>query len=215
MSVGWRVGVFGGTFDPPHIGHSIVAREVVDAVGLDRLLWVPARVPPHKRDRPVTSAAVRRRMVEAAVGDDASFMLCDLELKREGISYTVDTLRSLRASHPAWSLFLVLGPDLVAGFASWKEPDVIGQLAELVAVAPAGRPPPPAEAVGARIVGVTPVDISSSRIRSGVVRGEAVSDMVLPGVLSIIEDQRLYRPVRNSAEEPGRTGKPEEADAFR
>ncbi len=194
MSVGWRVGVFGGTFDPPHIGHAVVAREVVDAVGLDRLLWVPARIPPHKRGRAVTAAAVRRRMVEAAVGDDARFVLCDLELKREGISYTVDTLRSLRASHPAWSLFLILGPDLVAGFASWKEPEVIGRLAELVAVSRAGMPvPPAAEAVGACIVSVTPVDISSSRIRSRVIRGEAVSDMVVPGVLSIIEGERLYR----------------------
>lgn len=171
-----------------------MAREVVDAVGLDRLLWVPARIPPHKRGRPVTSSAVRRRMVEAAVGDDARFLLCDLELKREGISYTVDTLRSLRASHPAWSLFLILGPDLVAGFASWKEPEVIGQLAKLVAVSRAGMAPAPApEAVGARIVTVTPVDISSSRIRSRVVRGNAVSDMVVPGVLSIIESERLYR----------------------
>lgn len=153
-------------------------------------------------------------MVEAAVGDDAKFMLCDLELKREGISYTVDTLRTLRASHPAWSLFLVLGPDLVAGFASWKEPYVIGQLAELVALARAGMPPPP-EAVGARIVSVTQVDISSSRIRGRVARGEAVSDMVLPGVLSIIEDQRLYRAGPELHGEPGRAGRPEEADASR
>ena len=194
MVAGRRVGVFGGTFDPPHLGHSIVATEVVEAVGLDRLLWVPARIPPNKRGRPVTPAAVRRRMVEAAIGDDPRFVLCDLELEREGVSYTVDTLRSLRASHPGWSLFLILGPDLFAGFASWKEPEAIREMAQLVAVSRAGMAPASAaETGGVRIVRVTPVDISSSRIRSRVARGKAVSGMVEPHVRSIVESERLYR----------------------
>ena len=208
MFVGPRVGVFGGTFDPPHIGHSIVAAEAVAAVGLDRLLWVPARIPPHKRGRPVTSAVVRRRMVEAAIGDDPRFALCDLELEREGVSYTVDTLRSLRANHPGWSLFLILGPDLLAGFSSWKEPEAIGELAEPVAILRAGAGPPrTAEPDGARVVRVTPVDISSSRIRSRVARGKAVSDMVVPDVLSIIQSERLYRASREVPGDPlGRPG---------
>jgi len=190
-----RVGVFGGTFDPPHVGHSIVAAEVAEAVALDRVLWVPARIPPHKQERRVTPAAVRRRMVEAAIGDDPRFGLCDLELEREGVSYTVDTLRSLRASHPRWSLFLILGPDLVAGFASWKEPEAIGGLAEVVAILRAGAVPPrTAEPAGARVVGVTPVDVSSSRIRRRAARGKAASDMVVPGVLSLIDSDRPHRP---------------------
>ena len=194
MVAGRRVGVFGGTFDPPHVGHSLVAAEVAVAVALDGVLWVPARIPPHKQGRRITPPAVRRRMVEAAIGDDPRFALCDLELEREGVSYTVDTLRSLRASHPGWSLFLILGPDLLAGFASWKEREAIGELAELVAILRAEAAPlRTAEPAGARIVRVTPVDISSSRIRSRVARGKAVSDMVVPGVLSIIESERLYR----------------------
>jgi len=195
MVAGRRVGVFGGTFDPPHLGHSIAAGEVADAVGLDRLLWVPARIPPHKPGRAATPAELRRRMVEAAVGDDPRFELCDLELEREGVSYTVDTLRSLRASHPGWSLFLVLGSDLLGGFASWREPEAIAGLAELVAVRRAGAAPVPERTVnaGVRTVCVTPVDLSSSRIRGRVARGMAVSDMVAPRVASIIERERLYR----------------------
>lgn len=195
MVAGRRVGVFGGTFDPPHLGHSIAAGEVADAVGLDRLLWVPARIPPHKPGRAVAPAELRRRMVEAAVDDDPRFELCNLELEREGVSYTVDTLRSLRASHPGWSLFLVLGSDLLGGFASWREPEAIAGLAELVAVRRAGAAPAPGSAVNARvrIVQVTPVDLSSSRIRGRVARGMAVSDMVAPRVASIIERERLYR----------------------
>ena len=195
MVVGRRVGVFGGTFDPPHLGHSIVAAEVAEAVGLDRVLWVPARIPPHKRGRPVTPAAVRGRMVEAAVRDDPRFVLCNLELEREGVSYTVDTLRTLRASHPGWSLFLVVGSDLLAGFVSWKEPEAISGLAEVVAIWRAGTAPAPEQGMNpaVRIVRVTPVDISSSRIRSRVARGKTVSDMVVPRVMSIIESERLYR----------------------
>ena len=194
MFVGPQVGVFGGTFDPPHVGHSIVAAEVMEAVGLDGLLWVPARIPPHKRGRPLTSATVRRRMVEAAIGDEPRFVACDLELEREGVSYTVDTLRSLRASHPGWSLFLILGSDLLDGFASWREPEAIREMAQLVAISRAGMTPASAvEPRGVRIVRVTPVDISSSRIRSRVARGKTVSDMVVPSVMSIVESERLYR----------------------
>jgi len=118
--------------------------------------------------------------------------LCDLELEREGVSYTVDTLRILRANHPGWSLFLILGQDLLAGFASWKEPEAIAGLAELVAILRTGGMEPVGEGAGARILRMEPIDISSSRIRSSVARGKAVSDMVVPGVMSIMESERLY-----------------------
>lgn len=204
MDIGWRVGVFGGTFDPPHIGHSIVAAEVVEAIGLDHLLWVPARIPPHKRERPLTPAAVRRRMVEAAIRDEPGFALCDLELGRKGVSYTVDTLRSLRARHPGWMLHLVFGAELLAGFASWKEPEAIRELARPVALLRGGAAAPAEEtSAGVRVVPVTPVAVSSSRIRSRVALGMSVTDMVTPPVLSIIEGERLYRPARGSAPKPG------------
>lgn len=172
-----------------------MAAEVAEAVALDRVLWVPARIPPHKRGRRITPPAVRRRMVEAAVGDDPRFVSCNLELERGGVSYTVDTLRSLRARHPGWSLFLILGSDLLAGVGSWKESQAIAGLAELVAIRRAGTAPVPERGTcaGVGIVRVTPVDVSSSRIRSRIARGKSVSDMVVPSVKSIIESERLYR----------------------
>ena len=202
-----RVGVFGGTFDPPHRGHSIVAAEVMEALKLDRLLWVPAGIPPHKQGRRVTPAGLRRRMVAAAIAKHPGFELCDLELKRDGISYTVDTLRRLRSAHPGWSLFLILGADLLEGFARWKEPDAIRRMAQLVAITRDATSMPPESAVhaGVRIVRVTPVDISSSEVRRRVAGGEAVSAMVAAHVMSIIEGERLYRTSRPHGQ--GRRGR--------
>ncbi len=202
-----RVGVFGGTFDPPHRGHSIVAAEVMEALRLDRLLWVPAGVPPHKRGRPVAPADVRRRMVAAAIADHPGFELCDLELEREGVSYTVDTLRQLRSAHPRWSLFLILGADLLEGFAAWKEPDAIRKEAQLAAISrdAVGIPPGRGVPAGVRSVRVTPVDISSSEIRRRVAGGMAVSTMVATQVLSIIDSERLYRTSRPHGQ--GRRGR--------
>lgn len=162
---------------------------------LDRVLWVPAGIPPHKRSRSVTPAAVRRRMVAAAIRDHPGFELCDLELRREGTSYTVDTLRRLRSDHPEWSLLLIVGADLLAGFSSWKDPQGIRRMAELVAMSRGGAAMSAGGAVpaGARVVGVPPVDISSSDIRDRIAGGKAVSTMVVAQVLSIIESERLYR----------------------
>ena len=182
-----RVGIFGGTFDPPHIGHIVAAREVADAVELERVLWVPASIPPHKTHRVLTPGAVRRRMVEAAVESDPRFELCDVELERGGVSYTVDTLRSLAAEHPEWSLVLIVGADLVAGMSGWKEPEAIARLAELVVMS-RGEPDQ-----RGRVVAVTRVDVSSSRVRRRVRERKAVRDMVETRVMSIIESERLYR----------------------
>ncbi|MCY4399728.1 MAG: nicotinate-nucleotide adenylyltransferase [Gemmatimonadetes bacterium] len=215
MDGGPRVGVFGGTFDPPHRGHAVVAAEVADVVGLDRVLWVPASTPPHKTGWPVTSAEVRSRMVSATIRNDPRFELCELELERGGVSYTVDTLRALKAAHPDWSLMLVIGDDLLAGFSRWREPDAILELAEVVAISRAGA------AKGGlsdevdfpvRIVSVTPVDVSSTRIRERVRLGKSVRAMVVTRVMSIIESERLYQAHRPRS--GGEPRKPEEAETF-
>ena len=213
MDGGPRVGVFGGTFDPPHRGHAVVAGEVVEAVGLDRMLWVPASIPPHKTGWPVTSAEVRSRMVGATIRNDPGFELCALELERGGVSYTVDTLRALKAAHPEWSLVLVIGEDLLAGFSAWKEPNAILELAEVVAISRAGAPTGGLSAevdFPVRIVPVTPVDISSTRIRERIRRRKSVRAMVVTRVMSIIESERLYQAHRPRS--GGRPKKPEEAE---
>lgn len=127
-------------------------------------------------------------MVEAAVESDPRFELCDLELERGGVSYTVDTLRSLKADHPEWSLVLIVGADLVAGMSAWKEPDAIARLAERIVMSRGELP-----GHRGRVVAVPRVDVSSSRVRRRVRERKAVRDMVETRVMSIIESEGLYR----------------------
>lgn len=123
------------------------------------------------------------------------------------MSYTIDTLREIREEHPEWSLSLIMGTDLFSGFPRWKEPREIRELAELVVICrPGADPPQEAEGMGARTVRVTPVDISSSLVRNRVGQRLAVTDMVTPAVLAIIEREGLYRePAPGSGQEPEET----------
>ena len=170
---------------------------MADALALDVVLWVPAANPPHKAGRNITSGAVRRRLVEAAVAHDPRFELCNLELERGGVSYTVDTLRRLRADHPRWRMSLVMGSDLVGGFWHWKEPEAVLRLAELVAIPRPGIDPRAALSRGAagrvRTVHVTPIDVSSSSVRDRLREGLSVRNMVSPTVMAVIEREGLYR----------------------
>ncbi|MHB1194684.1 MAG: nicotinate-nucleotide adenylyltransferase [Longimicrobiales bacterium] len=193
-----RIGVFGGTFDPPHLGHVAVARDVADALALDRVLWVPARVSPHKLTRPVSPPGVRLEMVRAATSADRRFEVSDVELERAGPSYTVDTLRSLRARWPASELFLILGADQLRVFASWRGPGEILSLATLALMdregeATAALAPDLPGMERAVHVPVTRVDVSATRIRAAVAAGEDVSGMVPAGVLAVIGREGLYR----------------------
>lgn len=184
-----RIGVFGGTFDPPHIGHLIVSQEVCAALSLDRLLLVPAASPPHKRDRAVSPPDVRRRMLEAAIAGNDRFEISDLELRREGPSYTVDTLRTLRETH-AGPLFLVMGADQYGELPTWREPDEIRRLADIVVLSRAGLD---VDDDGARYIRVTRIDVSSSEVRRRRRDGEPIRYLVPDAVRDIIEREGLYR----------------------
>jgi nicotinate-nucleotide adenylyltransferase len=124
-----RIGVFGGSFDPVHIGHLIAAECCREQAGLDRVIFMPAAVPPHKQDRQLTAAEDRVQMLRLAVGGHDAFEISTLEVDRGGVSFTVDTLSHLREAHPADELVLLLGPDAFADFPSWREPARILELA--------------------------------------------------------------------------------------
>ncbi|MEX2569749.1 MAG: nicotinate (nicotinamide) nucleotide adenylyltransferase, partial [Gemmatimonadota bacterium] len=130
-----RLGVFGGTFDPPHHGHLIVAAEAYEALGLDLLLFVPAGDPPHKPDAAAATPDQRLRMVRAAVEGDPRFAADDREIRRGGPSYTVDTLRDLRREDPDAELVFLLGIDQFRAFGSWRAPEEIVKLARLAVLA--------------------------------------------------------------------------------
>ncbi len=129
-----RIGVFGGSFDPVHVGHLLVAECCREQARLDRVLFVPAAVQPHKQDRRPAPAEDRLAMLALATGGHDAFTVCSDEIDRGGVSYTVETLEHLARRFPGDRLCLVLGPDALASLPDWREPRRIAELAEIVAV---------------------------------------------------------------------------------
>lgn len=190
-----RLGIFGGTFDPPHVGHLIVAQDIHEALELDRLLFMPASIPPHKRGVQLTPGEIRLRMLRASVAGDNRFEVSDIELRRPGPSYTVDTLREMRRQHPDGQLYFIMGADQLVGFSSWKQPQEVAELAQLVVIGRGGLEPwdvKPAIDVDYRAVAVTRVDISAREIRRRVQEGRCIRYMVTEPVLRIIAEEKLY-----------------------
>jgi nicotinate-nucleotide adenylyltransferase len=159
-----RIGLFGGTFDPPHVGHVAVAGDVADALSLDRLLWIPAGDPPHKAGR-LTSRAVRLEMVRAAAASDPRFEVSTLEVDREGPSYMVDTVRELRRALPDAELFLIIGADQLKSFATWRDPHGILELVRLAVMDRAG------EKAGADIEASVPAPVHAIIVRERLYSG--------------------------------------------
>jgi nicotinate-nucleotide adenylyltransferase len=197
-----RIGLLGGTFDPPHNGHLLLAQESVEQLSLDRLLLLVAKLPPHKLGEEISAPSLRLEMSRAAAKGNYRLEVSDLELGREGPSFTVDTLRHFRSIHPDAKLFFLLGADQLAEFHEWREPAEIANLATIVAVSRYGIAPTdvsPVELGNGRTldfqtVPLTRVDISSSLIRDRVREGRSVRYMVPDDVRQIIETHRLYRP---------------------
>ncbi len=191
----YRLGLLGGTFDPPHIGHLIVAQDVFEALELDRLVFLPSNQPPHKHAVPVTAARTRLEMTRAAVSGDARFEVSDVELRRGGVSFTVDTLRQYRELEPGAQLHFVVGSDQAACLESWREPEVVAQLATLVVMERSGRSPEqvrPQLDLPFRLVPVTRVEVSSTQIRDRRRAGKPIDYLVPDEVIRIIERERLY-----------------------
>jgi nicotinate-nucleotide adenylyltransferase len=194
-----RLGVFGGTFDPPHVGHVAVAGDVARHLSLDRLIWMPAGEPPHKPLEGLTPAPLRLEMTRAAAGGEPRFEVSELEIRRPGRSYTVDTLQALRDRHGEAALFLVLGADELGTFATgWRAPEVILRLATLAVMDRAGASTASVDSDLSGMertvhVPVRRVDVSSTGIRALVREGRDVSALVPPGVLAIMEREGLYR----------------------
>jgi nicotinate-nucleotide adenylyltransferase len=129
-----RIGVFGGSFDPVHVGHLLLAECCREQAGLDRVLFVPAATQPHKQDRQLAAPEHRVEMLRLATGGHPAFAVVTLEIERGGVSYTVNTLAALKATHPDAELCLLLGPDALAGLPTWREPARIAALATVVGV---------------------------------------------------------------------------------
>lgn len=198
-----RLGVFGGTFDPPHLGHLSVARAARDILKLDRVLLVVANDPWRKSpERAITPADDRLAMVHALVDGETGLEVSDAEIRRGGPSYTVTTLRELRAANGDAELFLIIGRDLVDDFPSWHESVDIGRLATIVVV---DRPGYVTDAQREwKMLVVPPIDVSSTelrdRLQSHQQDGSAPPTQISPAVLDVIRSRGLYqRSARDAA----------------
>ena len=194
------VGVLGGAFNPPHLGHLLLAQEAVAALGLDELIMVPTGTAPHKRIEPEPGPAVRLEMTAAAVADVPGFRVSDVEVGREGPSFAYRTLELLADELPGSVLTFVMGADVASGLERWKRPE---RVVELAAVAVAARPGFGSDAVddvlgrlgaadGAAQIEMPPVGISSTLVRERVAAGRPIRWMVPDAVARLIAERGLY-----------------------
>jgi nicotinate-nucleotide adenylyltransferase len=191
-----RIGIFGGTFDPPHIGHLVAAANALHALALHEVRFVVANDPWQKTaEHPVTPAADRVAMVAAAVADLPGATVCTLEIERGGPSYMADTLDELHAREPGAELFLLVGTDAALAMPTWERfRDLVASATIAVVDRPgeAGAEAPLPAWVAAR-VRIPLLDISSTELRRRVAEGEPLDYLVPPAVVSVIEERGLYR----------------------
>lgn len=193
---GRRLGLLGGTFDPPHIGHLVAAVSVRDALHLHEVWLVPAGDPWQKRGaREITAADVRLEMARAAVAGIPGLAVSDIEVRRPGASYTVDTVEELRRADPDLDVVLVLGRDAAAGLPTWhRHEELLGMVT--IAVVERADAPPLAPLPGATLeaVAMPRVDVSSTELRARVAAGGRVDVLVPAPVVAVVEREHLYRP---------------------
>ena len=190
-----RICLFGGTFDPPHIGHLLVAQTVCEAEDFDKILFIPAFQPPHKRD--ITPVDERISMLELAVEGNPNFEISDVELKRKGISYTIDTVKAIKTEMSLENneIFYLMGSDSLLEFQHWKEPEgILNECQVIVAIRPGFRPSDIPSWILQRIqfANIPRFEISSTNIRHRWVENKTIRYMVTLPVWEYIEKNNLY-----------------------
>lgn len=187
-----KIGLLGGTFDPPHIGHLVIAEEAHDACKLDEVWFIPVNQPPHK-ERMVTSSHHRYNMVKAAIETNAHFRVHDIELNREGRSYTVDTIRQLNRLYPEYQFYFILGGDMVKDLPNWHGIDELAQLVTFIAFEREGTGSVPAHIAGSvRKINSPRIDISSSELRDRLKKHQTTAYFIEGSVRDYIEEHGLY-----------------------
>jgi nicotinate-nucleotide adenylyltransferase len=197
-----KVGILGGTFDPVHNGHLVIAGEVKGTFGLDRILFIPARQSPFKTDYAVTTAESRLEMLRLAVAGRPEYAVSTIEVERPGISYTVDTISELKKQYGEGNeWFFIMGWDSLERFDEWREPERIIELCFVVAVPRPDSVKPDLERLETKVPGIASrviftdsplVDISSTDIRDMVSRGQSIDHLVPAAVAEYIQKHRLY-----------------------
>lgn len=188
-----KVGIFGGTFDPIHLGHLITAQSVKELRNLEKIIFIPAFISPHKSDAKTSSPEDRLNMIKLAVDDIPFFDFSDIEVKKGGISFSIDTLRELKKQYS--ELELIIGYDNIFSFHTWKEPDEIFKLAKVVVLKRKSSHPPQFEDKyyhQAAFVQTRGIEISATDIRERVKKRMPINFLVPPAVMEYIYEHKLY-----------------------
>jgi len=188
-----RIGIFGGSFDPVHLGHLLVAQAALEELALEKLFFVPAAQSPFKPDGKPALAEERMRLLRLALAGKTNCEVDDQEIHRGGVSYTVDTVREYARRFPQAKLFYLVGADNVASLPQWREAEALARLAEFAAIPRPGEPESvfPAPFRGQTIKGF-PFGVSSSQIRARLKAGLPIDQLVPPAVAEAIRNNRLY-----------------------
>lgn len=191
-----RIGVLGGTFDPPHLAHLVLAESARESLDLDQVWFIPAGRPPHKPVQRLSPAKVRMALLRRALGGIPGFRALSIEIDRRGPSYTVDTLEQLHRRYPTVEWWLLVGTDMLRDLPNWRRPRRVLELAGIAAMARPGSPPGwPAKLprVRYRRVDAPRLDISSTELRERVARGASIRFLVPEAVEHYIQRQHLYQ----------------------
>ena len=188
-----RIGLFGGSFDPVHLGHLLVARAACEELALDRLFFIPAAQSPFKPDSAPAPATLRLRMLRRALAGQRDYEIDDQELQRGGVSYSIDTVRAYAKKFASAGLFYLIGADHVPTLPKWREAEALAALVQFVVIprpgeTPASLPPP----FRMQTLGGWPLKLSSSQVRARVQEGKTVGHLLPAGVADVIREEGLY-----------------------
>ncbi|WLD92153.1 nicotinate-nucleotide adenylyltransferase [Alkalihalobacillus sp. AL-G] len=187
-----RIGILGGTFDPPHVGHLMIAKQVLEQCRLDRIWFIPSAEPPHKKNSTITKGKDRIEMVKRAIVDEDRFELCLLEFERQGLSYTIDTVKELKRMYPTSHLYFIIGGDMVDSLHTWDRIDELLNEITFIAVKRPGSDFKSPYQDSLVQVEFPTIDLSSTWIREQIKSGRTTDYYVTAEVRKYIEENLLY-----------------------
>ncbi|MDO8662320.1 MAG: nicotinate-nucleotide adenylyltransferase [Candidatus Omnitrophota bacterium] len=187
-----KIGILGGTFNPVHIGHLILAEEAREKLGLEKIFFVPANLPPHKENGDIAAASLRLKMLKLAVKGNKYFNVSDAEVKRQGRSYTIDTIKEFKDKYLQDELYFIIGSDLLKYLEEWKDLAEINKMVKFIA---ATRPGYPLEKIPSYIqtLGIRAVDISGFEVRRCIKEDKSFRYLVPEAVFNFINTKGLYK----------------------
>jgi nicotinate-nucleotide adenylyltransferase len=187
-----KIGILGGTFNPAHLGHLILAEEAREKLGLDKIIFVPANLPPHKDNGDIAPASLRLKMLKLSIKGNKHFYVSDIETKRQGRSYTIDTIKEFKRKYPSDELYFIIGSDLLKYLDAWKDLNEINKLVKFVV---ATRPGYPLEKIPAYIqtLVIRAIDVSGFEVRRCIKENKSFRYLVPEAVFNFINRKKLYR----------------------